>query len=171
MNRTPRGALSGAVFFGVLLHLAGCAGTLEDPSRFLVDAGSAPATTDTGACPDVPSQVLVPVCAIAGCHSEADMQQGLDLQSANLDSRLVGVCASGGGLLIDPSFPGRSVLYTKLTASPPYGARMPFGGAPLDDGTLACVVAWITAQPAPDSSLPSCDRDSGAGSDASSGPD
>jgi hypothetical protein len=37
-------------------------------------------------------------------------------------------------------------MYTKLTASPPFGARMPFGETPLDDATIACVLQWITQQ-------------------------
>ena len=39
-----------------------------------------------------------------------------------------------------------SVIYTKLTAFPPFGARMPFSETPLDDATIACVLQWITTQ-------------------------
>ena len=72
--------------------------------------------------------------------------QGLDLESPGVQSRLVGMCAQGGGLLIDPAEPSRSVLYEKLTPTPPFGARMPLGKAPLDPVTLACVLAWVSAQ-------------------------
>ncbi len=51
----------------------------------------------------------------------------------------------GAGLLIDPSDPTASVVYTKLTMVPPFGSRMPLAGMPADDTTLACVLAWISA--------------------------
>lgn len=130
----------------VLATSAGCAGTLTDPDRFL------PASTDDdgggsgAACPDITSTVFANICAASGCHSTADQADGLDLQSPDVASRLVGVCVSSGGMLIDPSDPAASVLYLKLTPSPPFGARMPFGGTPLDPATLACVLQWIEAQ-------------------------
>ena len=58
--------------------------------------------------------------------------------------RLSGKKAMGGpGLLIDPTTPTASVLYTKLTPTPPFGARMPLVGAPLSDADIACVLSWI----------------------------
>jgi hypothetical protein len=71
--------------------------------------------------------------------------------------------ATGGpGLLIDPSNPAASVLYTKLTAAPPFGARMPFARSALDDATIACVLQWITTQVTPEGGA------DGAASEASS---
>jgi hypothetical protein len=58
--------------------------------------------------------------------------------------RLSGKQAMGGsGLLIDPANASASVLYTKLTPTPPFGARMPLVGAPLSDADMACVLSWI----------------------------
>jgi hypothetical protein len=128
----------GAIAF--LAASTGCPANLEDPGRFTSQATS-------GSCPDVPQAVLLPDCATANCHSTADKMQGLDLQSPNVASRLVGVSSTEGpGLLIDPSNPQASVIYTKLTASPPFGVRMPFSQPPLADATTACVLAWVTAQ-------------------------
>jgi hypothetical protein len=117
----------------------GCPGSLEDPGRF---------TSATGTCPDIPQDVFQKTCsATVGCHSATDKQLGLDLQSPNVASRLVGIKAMGGpGLLIDPSNPSASILYEKLTATPPFGLRMPDGQTPLDDATIACVLQWITTQ-------------------------
>jgi hypothetical protein len=117
----------------------GCPGSLEDPGRF---------SSASGTCGDVPTTVFQNTCsATVGCHSSTDKQLGLDLQSPNVAARLTGVTAMGGpGLLIDPSNPADSVLYTKLTATPPFGARMPFARPPLDDATIACVLQWITTQ-------------------------
>ncbi len=143
----------------MMLASAGCAGSLTDPALFVLeDLGDAALPPDSGlpdvpdggqgdsasgSCPDVPT-LLLTTCAIAGCHAATEPAQGLNLQSPDVASRLVGACAmGGGGMLIDPQTPDKSVLYTKLTASPPFGSRMPFGGA-LDDGTIACVLAWVS---------------------------
>jgi hypothetical protein len=126
---------------------AGCPGNLEDPGRFMANG--------MAACPDVPQEVFLKICGTAGCHSTADKMLGLDLQSPDVASRLTGVSAMGGpGLLIDPSSPAMSVIYTKLTPTPPFGVRMPFARTPLDDSTIACVLQWITAATSPDASLP-----------------
>jgi hypothetical protein len=137
---------------------AGCPGTLEDPERFqdashgeAAPPGEAPggeggALLDASNCPDVPQTVFLTNCTAAGCHNSKDKTQGLDLQSPGVGARLVGAPATEGpGLIIDPSSPPSSVLYTKLTATPPFGARMPLGSK-LDDPTTACVLAWITEQ-------------------------
>jgi hypothetical protein len=143
-----------------LLLGAGCAGSLSDPGAFAI-AGSEDAgvTVEAGvgsdaseasaapSCPDVPS-LFVKSCGESGCHDAKTQAQGLDLVSPGVASRLVGVTTTEGtGLLIDPGAPSQSVVYTKLLASPPFGARMPTG-APLDDATIACVLTWVTAQAA-----------------------
>jgi hypothetical protein len=140
----------------------GCPGTLEDPARFADGGGR-----DAAGCPDVPQAVFVATCATKGCHNPTDdkvVAQGLDLESPGLVARLVGMPAKGGpGLLIDPASPPSSVVYSKLTSAPPFGARMPFGKAPLDDATIACVLAWITEQVS-DAGLPEAGSlDAGAG--------
>jgi hypothetical protein len=132
-----RTTLQRTAVVSVVAACVGCPASLEDPGRF----------SDAGACPDVTSDVFNKVCSTSGCHSAVDKMVGLDLQSPGVASRLLGVRATGGtGLLIDPSNPAMSVLYTKLTATPPFGVRMPFGEAPLDDATVACVLQWITDQ-------------------------
>jgi hypothetical protein len=133
---------------GALVVCTACAGTLDDSARFLTDAGPDSVTdlaTD-GGCPDIPTQVFRPECAGAGCHSAASKQADLDLESPDVASRLVGVRAMGGGLLVDPTHPAASVLYTKLTPTPPYGARMPLVGTLLDGATMTCVLDWISQQ-------------------------
>ena len=92
-------------------------------------------------------QLLATACgATAGCHTSTEKEQGLDLQSPDPGSRLLGVSSTEGpGLLIDPSNPSNSVLYTKLTAKPAAGVRMPFGRPALDDATISCVLDWVTS--------------------------
>ena len=140
MRSQARAAIAGLAFAGL-----GCPGTLDDPARFLIDAEPAVGTDGNG-CPDIPDGVFRGTCTSAGCHSAADKTQGLDLESPGAASRLVGACAFGGGLLIDPGQPSRSVVYTKVTIAPPFGSRMPLGKPPLDSKTIACVLSWVSAQ-------------------------
>ncbi|HEY6459879.1 MAG TPA: malectin [Polyangiaceae bacterium] len=153
--------LHAAVLAGGLLAVAawsGCAGTLADPAAFMeapAEAGAsaqdaaptaeAGADAPVGGCEDVPS-LFVASCGGTGCHDATSKAQALDLVSPGVASRLVGVHATeGAGLLIDPSNPSASVVYTKLLASPPFGARMPTGSK-LDDTTIGCVYDWVAGQ-------------------------
>jgi hypothetical protein len=143
--------------WSMLIALGACSAPVDNPARPTVDAATggdaapgddalAPDASDSGTgCPDVPQEVIAARCATSGCHSAADKAQGLDLQSPDLAARLVGVAATEttGFLLIDPAAPENSAVYAKLTAAPPYGARMPLGRTALDDATLACVLAWV----------------------------
>lgn len=113
--------------------LTGCPGSIDDPGRF---------ADQFGTCPDIP-MLITTTCAVAGCHAGSSPSGSLDLSAGDVASSLSGKMASGGaGLLVDPSAPDQSVLYTKLTASPPFGSRMPLG-KPLDDTTVSCVLTWI----------------------------
>jgi hypothetical protein len=147
----------------VALACAGCPGKLENPERFLdagddgtvvpVDDGGGGEAGD-GGCPDVPNDIFAKVCGTAGCHGAMNPSNGLDLASPNVGSRLLCARATGGsGYLIDPTDPKASVLYEKLTATPPFDSRMPLGGQ-LDDATIACVLAYISTQTG---ALQSCD--------------
>jgi hypothetical protein len=143
----------------LVVACVGCPANLEDPGRFALD-GAAPINGAAG-CGDITQTLFLPTCATALCHSTSTKQQGLDLQSPDLLSRLVSVPSTeGAGLLIDPSMPSASVLYTKLTATPPFGVRMPFNLPALDDATVACVLQWVTEQ-VPDAGADASD-DTGA---------
>jgi hypothetical protein len=124
----------------LLTACTGCPGGLQDPSRFDLQASNA-------GCPDVPQSLFLPTCATSACHSADAKMEGLDLQSPNVAARLIGAHAMGGpGFLIDPSTPAASVIYTKLTATPPFGVRMPFSEPALDEATIGCVLQWLTEQ-------------------------
>jgi hypothetical protein len=153
---SERRSVSSAVFAAVAaaaLGAAACAGTLDDPERFR-DAGSpksdaatsADATPDSsGGCGSVEETILHANCTNSGCHTASGSAGSLDLESADVLGRLSNKSATGGtGVLITPGDPDASVLYAKLTATPPFGTRMPFGGS-LDDASIACVREWIAA--------------------------
>jgi hypothetical protein len=139
--------------------LAGCPGSLDDPARFDAELGIDDGGRDGagggrdgaggggggagGGCPSPPPSFGT-TCSVSGCHAATAPAGGLDLASPNIVMRLSGKKAMGGpGLLIDPTTPAASVLYTKLTPTPPFGARMPLVGAPLSDADIACVLSWI----------------------------
>jgi mono/diheme cytochrome c family protein len=51
----------------------------------------------------------------------------------------------GGKTYVVAGNPSGSLLYQKINASPPCGARMPQGLAPLSDAQIATIGAWIMA--------------------------
>lgn len=152
LDRPPRNhaiALACASMCALAALCVACPGSLDDPGRF-GEGGLG------GGCADAPSAIFAVTCTDSTCHTTKDKAQGLDLQSPDIAARLVGAHATGGaGLLVDPMSPEQSVLYTKLSFSPPYGSQMPLGKTPLDDATVACVLAWITANvPGVDAAAP-----------------
>ena len=127
-----------------LFSMSGCAATLDDPSRFSDGGAAATSSPDGGvACGDVPTRVLAASCGSAGCHGATSPASALDLASPGVGARLLGKPSSHGELLVDPSSPQTSALYTKTGAAPSFGSRMPLAGTPLDDATRACLLGWI----------------------------
>ena len=152
-NRTALGrAATGLCRVGPVLLLAGCPGSLDNLDVFLSD-GAIQAGPDTGVvdedCDYVVDQILsnTESCAFSGCHGAASNSRNLDLETDDIIGRLSGVAASAScpdEVIVDPVDPAQSLLYTKLTANPPCGGRMPVGGA-LGDADIACVLTWIQA--------------------------
>lgn len=68
----------------------------------------------------------------------------MDLSPAQLRANTVGVASTEvpGRLRISPGAPEASVLYLKLTPTPPSGARMPLGGS-LDAASIQTIRDWI----------------------------
>jgi len=142
--------------------LTGCPGTLDDKERFLLDADTPDAAAGMGgalsdaagsagagsnACGDVAARIFSPSCGGTGCHGAIAAQQGLDLVSPGLATRVVGVPGKGCAVtLADPQDPAGSLLYQKLSATPPCGAPMPLARPPLSSADAACVLAWIAEQ-------------------------
>jgi hypothetical protein len=132
------------------LGLVACPGTLEDRVAFEQAALEAGVDAGSSVCGDVPSTLFTPRCGLSSCHDSSGTAAGLDLASPGVFGRLVGKQARGGpGVIIDPEGdPQKSVLYLKLTPTPPFGSQMPLAGDKLDAATLSCVAAWITSEAA-----------------------
>ena len=144
---TDRSTLAWLGACGVALLLTGCPGKLADKQSFLAaapveDAGDA----DAGACGDVVTRIFVPSCGGNGCHGATGSQQGLDLVSPGVESRVIGVQAKVcPGTLADPDNPAGSLLYTKVLSKPQCGTQMPLGRLALSDADAECVLEWIAA--------------------------
>lgn len=155
------------------LLLAGCPGSLDHKERFLVDAGSAGHAangsggkgggdgdaappeagadagpgSDAGPCGDVITRIFVPSCGGTGCHGATGPQQDLDLVSPGVAERVVGVPGIGcTSILADPTNPEASLIYQKLSPTPPCGSPMPLARPALSDEDAACILTWIAAQ-------------------------
>ncbi|HMJ14393.1 MAG TPA: hypothetical protein VK524_23415, partial [Polyangiaceae bacterium] len=116
-----------------------CPGALDNPDRF-TEGG-----TSTN-CATVALTTFQSSCSGSVCHSSADASTGLDLITAGVGDRLVGVPSSqacGERPLIDPANPEESLLLLKLEDTPPCGSRMPLGGDPLTAEQKACIRTWV----------------------------
>jgi hypothetical protein len=126
------------------------------------DSGSTPtAGTGGGAGNGGSSATLTQVVAIfqskacGACHSSAPSSANGGLQfdpsnKSSLHTALVGKKSAGtngskcGGMTyVEADEPSSSLLYQKLSGSPPCGVRMPQGGTPLSESELATVSSWI----------------------------
>jgi hypothetical protein len=167
--RIERASLAACVTISLALTLLiGCPGKLSNKQSFLDYAAAHPGfggdeadspdneptagtagTASSGACGDVVTRIFVPTCGGTGCHSASASQQGLDLVSPDVASRVVGVSAKVcSSTLANPQNPEASLMYQKLLPLPKCGAQMPLARPPLSSADAACVLAWIAAQPA-----------------------
>jgi hypothetical protein len=162
-----------AMLVGALAALGGCPGELSNKEEFEAyaashgDAGAPPSqagsssgkagsssgtagstgAAGSSACGDVVTRIFAGSCGGTGCHSAVGAQQGLDLVSPGVASRVVGVAAKQClQVLADPANPEQSLMYTKLLTRPDCGAQMPLARPPLSSKDVACVRDWIAAQ-------------------------
>jgi hypothetical protein len=153
--RTDPAAWSWLLAVGALSFLAGCPGTLADKELYeaALDGAGRPngadgaAGADRGPCGDVVARIFVPTCGGTSCHGTQAPQQDLDLVTPGVASRVVGVAAKGCSVMLaDPANPEASLIYQKLSPTPPCGSPMPLARPPLSRADAACVLTWIAAQ-------------------------
>jgi hypothetical protein len=159
--RIDRGRVAGcSALFVAVCFIAGCPGKLEDKQRFVdyipteagaeAGAGAGPASgggPSADGCGDIIDRVFAPSCGDTGCHGAVAPQQGLDLVSPDVASRVVGIAGKACiSVLADPADPEGSLLYKKLLPAPGCGAQMPLARPPISREDAACVLAWIAAQ-------------------------
>jgi hypothetical protein len=129
--------------------LAGCeVETFDDAvSRFGGDA-PAPPPPPGGFAPDfsaIQANVFSPTCATSTCHAGGAPAAGLNLESANSYTMLVGIQSSqdAGLMRVQPGDPDNSYLIQKLEGTASGGGSMPPSGA-LDQATIDTIRQWIT---------------------------
>jgi hypothetical protein len=96
-----------------------------------------------------------PNCQICHALSPSSANGGLQFKpsdKAQAYGALVGPSSAGGSgsqcggkKYVVAGNPSGSLLYTKLTSSPPCGVRMPMSGVPLTPDQLQIVSSWIMA--------------------------
>ncbi len=118
--------------------------------------GGAGGGDDTGAGPDggtaacsatnAPTTVLAARCTNAACHDADAPAAGLDLASAGVAQRLMGVTSTcANHVLVVAGNPTSSYLMDKISGAPACGTAMPPTGLALDTEELGCVQGWITS--------------------------
>ena len=98
-------------------------------------------------------QVNVFDAACTICHAGAAAPLGLQLDSGNSFTNLVGVPSvqAGSQLRVDPGDPDASYLIRKLEGTASEGEQMPLGGPPVPQATIDFVRQWIIDGALPDS--------------------
>ncbi len=85
--------------------------------------------------------ILEKSCGGAGCHIN-QMTSGAEYTT--FDSLMASIGTQYGTPLVVPGRPDLSPLFEKVSEAPPrFGARMPFGAAPLSDEEIDIVRRWI----------------------------
>ena len=121
--------------------------------------------SDDGGTTDPPpedvsfSQDIQPIftanCALSGCHSGTNPQQGMNLSSGQAYANIVNVASLELPSMdrIEPSDPDNSYLVNKIQGTHVdvggSGSRMPLGRAPLTQATIDQIREWV-ADGAPD---------------------
>jgi len=120
--------LCGGLFLGFLLLLSGCKDSGTEPSP------NAPAGGGTVSF----SKDVLPLFNNAGCT-------GCHGSSGGLSVGTVAALQTGGnhGPAIIAGEADSSILVRKLLTPPPFGARMPAGGAQLPDASINIIRTWI----------------------------
>ena len=97
---------------------------------------------------DIQASVFTPSCGFGGCHdgSSGGLPGVLDLSDADSSfTNLVGVSSLQVPALsrVSANDPDNSYLVQKLEGTAAAGARMPFGGGPLDQNLIDDIREWI----------------------------
>lgn len=140
---TLRGALAITLLAGCLDAFAPDVGP-----RTVIDPDAAIATCNTDSDPAVSvsfSANIVPIIdnQCQRCHNPS----GSGFRDSGLDLSTYATLRAGGtrsaAAIVIPGSPCDSILVQKIGVSPPFGARMPRGDAPLSSAQQALIHDWI----------------------------
>lgn len=161
----PRRAVP-ALFAAVLL--AGCPGSIDDPSRFYDTAGICPESFD------VEEDLFARTCGTLGCHTGGPLAAaGLDLTTEGVADRIVAHTSMecGDRALVTEGSLDDSYLLEKVGPEPECGERMPADMPALNPTEQACLRAYVAglAGVSTDAGVPP-PRDGGSPVDEDAGP-
>jgi hypothetical protein len=127
-----------------VLALVGCAGNGEglDENGRPIDEGDGGGGL-TADFASIQANVFTPICTT--CHSGAAAPLGLRLDEGASYALLVNAPSTEAPTLlrVNPGDPDSSYLIHKLEGTAQVGGRMPLGGAPLPQETIAVIRQWI----------------------------
>lgn len=123
------------------LMLSMACGELRSPT----DPFDGPPPDPSATFTRVQNEIFTPTCGVSGCHDPIGQSAGMILTAGNAYANIVNVPSSEMPSLmrVSPRNPDDSYLYRKITGAGITGARMPFGGPPLDEAKIALVRDWI----------------------------
>lgn len=87
--------------------------------------------------------ILTANCAVASCHGTGYSQNGMTLGDATYAEVMAASGNGTGGPIVVAGNSAQSTLYTKTTANPPFGVRMPAGRTPLTADQQQAIADWI----------------------------
>ena len=80
-------------------------------------------------------------CAVSSCHGTGFVSGGLTMGNAAYN--IIRTASGEHGAIISAGQSASSNLYLKVTANPPFLARMPDGRAPLSSTQIEIIKKWI----------------------------
>ena len=78
-----------------------------------------------------------------GCHAGGTVNGGFNMGSGAVNANSILTAVANNGAVMQVGLAGSSNVYLKTTDSPPFGARMPFGGPYLTLGNQNLIRDWI----------------------------
>lgn len=142
--RTLKRFLYPAVLIGVILITSACGSPPADDDD---DDNGTPTPTASNTPEATFSWIqsnVIPRCSGPACHGSTSnnaITSYADIVGAPV-SNTTGGCSSADTRVVAGDS-ANSILYTKLTTSPPCGSRMPLSAQPLAADELAAIQTWI----------------------------
>jgi hypothetical protein len=103
--------------------------------------GNGNSTTTVSFTNDIRPILTTVGCTMPGCHGTLPASGNMLL--GNADYATVRNAAGDHGTIIVPGNAAVSNMYLKTTSTPPFGARMPFGGPYLSTAEQLLIRDWI----------------------------
>ncbi len=119
------------------LALVGCSDSGDTPTGPVGGNGNG----DISFSADIAPLIVGNSCLRSGCHGGGSSSGGLSLGAASYTDIENGTGNNGAIVVVGDA--STSNLYLKLTASPPFGSRMPLGSASLSTTSLDKIKDWI----------------------------